>query len=174
MATDLTDLIASLSLSLRATAKKALDLSTPQDAVNLPISSSFTFGTGANKANQQWHDLRTLTPSANEELDLSGVLVNAFGVAVTFAKIKAIVIRNTSTDALTVIEVGGAAANAAGLWFKATNDIEKVEGANGWFAKAAPTTGWTVTAGTGDLLKILNTDAVNAATYDIWILGESA
>jgi len=39
---------------------------------------------------------------------------------------------------------------------------------------ADPTTGWTVTAGTGDILKIENDDGAAEGVYDIIIVGTSA
>ena len=54
------------------TATKTLDLSSVVDSDNKQIRESLDFGTGAGKANQVWHDTRTLAASASEDLDLAG------------------------------------------------------------------------------------------------------
>ncbi|HPM84092.1 MAG TPA: hypothetical protein PLF81_25485, partial [Candidatus Anammoximicrobium sp.] len=85
MATDLTALTAAIALSVRATAQKAIDLSTPEDALAKSKTINLAFGTGAAKANQIWSDRRTLGASASETIDLVGALSNAFGGTVSLA-----------------------------------------------------------------------------------------
>ena len=46
--------------------------------------------------------------------------------------------------------------------------------ASAWLKWVAPIDGYAVTAGTGDLLKIENSDGAATATYDIVIVGTSA
>lgn len=135
------------------------------------ISNIFNLanGTGANQANQIFADQRSLTATTSEDLDLSGALTDAFGATIIFAKIKAIIVSAASANDGS-IEVGGAAANGFNSWVGATGDFVSVK-AGGSFAIIAPdATGYAVTAGTGDLLKINNTGA-SAGTYDITIIG---
>jgi len=188
MATDLTSLVATVKVILAIKAEKALDESTPKDDFNLTASDIFksTLSTGL-KSDQFWHDRRALAASANEELDLAGSLTNAFGGTVTFAEVRWICIINTSSKATlggaetdAQIQIGGAAANDAPLFFadpsdKATLDAGP-EGEDGSFMlwTNSGVTGWVVTAGTQDLLKIENLDGVDAAEYVIAIGGESA
>lgn len=183
MATDLTNLALTAAVSIQGSSVKALDLSAPADTINVSKAIALLFGTGANKANQVWHDRRVLAGGANEELDLAGVLTNAYGATVTFANVCAILIINrsdeviadlhvTATDAN--IDVGGAAANGfLGPFVDATDKINLPAGAV--LLVATPTAaGWTVTAGTVDLLKVENKDADDQACYDVVIAGESA
>jgi hypothetical protein len=151
------------------------DLSTATnkiDGTSLP-SWVIASGTGANQADLVWSDQRTLTTGASEELDLSGSLVDAFGTTLAFARIKALVIY-AATGNGALIQVGGSAANGFVNWVASATDIINVR-AGGTFALIAPdATAYAVTAGTGDLLKITNTDGGAAAIYDIYIIGASA
>ena len=151
------------------------DLSTLTDVVNgttLP-SWAITSGTGANQADLIFHDQRTLAASTSEELDLAGSLTDSFGTTLTFARIKAVVVYAATANA-GLIQVGGAAANGFINWVASATDIIQVR-AGGTFAIIAPdATAYAVTAGTGDLLKINNTDGAGAGVYDIYIIGASA
>ena len=157
------------------TSTGASDLSTLTDVIDgttLPnwIISS---GTGANQADMLWYGQRTLAASTSEDLDLAGSLSDSFGTTLTFARVKAIVIYAASTNGA-LIQVGGAAANGFVNWVASATDIINVR-AGGTFAMIAPdATAYAVTAGTGDLLKIANTDGAASATYDIYIIGASA
>ena len=159
-------------LSLLGSVRKALDLEIPTSNPSLAEIMSFTFGTGANKANECVLDQRELAPSATEDLDLSGTLKNAFGELVAFAKVKVLVIVNRSL--LATMTIGNTAATQfLGPFGAATHTITLPPG--GVFAVARPdATGWACAAGSTDLLKILNDDAVNTLTYDVGVIGEAA
>jgi len=130
-------------------------------------------GTGANQADLMWHDQRTLGTSATENIDLAGSLSTPFGAAATFARIKGIIIYAATTNGA-LIQVGGAAANGFINWVASATDIIQVR-AGGTFSLTAPdATAYAVTAGTGDILKITNTDGAASATYDIYLIGASA
>lgn len=152
----------------------ASDTSTLTDTIAGVIESwTITNGTGANQANVMWHDQRTLAASTSEDLDLSGVLTDSFGVSVALARVKAIIVSAASANG-GLIQVGGAAANQFINWVANASDIIQIR-AGGFMMLVAPdATAYAVTAATGDLLKIANTDAGAAGTYDIYIIGASA
>ena len=164
----------SLSISASITNTGASDTSTLTDLIAGVIESwTITNGTGANQANVMWHDRRTLAATTSEDLDLSGVLTDAFGVSVALARVKAIIVSAASTNG-GLIQVGGAAANQFINWVANASDIIQIR-AGGFFMLVAPdATAYAVTAATGDLLKIANTDGAAAGTYDIYIIGASA
>src|SRR3954465_110978 len=84
----------SLIIKIDSKGLAVFGLATADDPVQKDYSQLFSNGVGANQASNQWHSLaRTLGASASEDLDLAGVLTNAFGAVLTFTKIKAIVIR---------------------------------------------------------------------------------
>lgn len=167
-----------ITLKIAAVLNKELDLSTPDDTLSISDVVKLSDGTGAENGNQMWHDTRTLATGASENLDLAGVLTNAFGDTVTFAKIRVVYIRNNSTASSLL--VGGAASNA---WFpflvdssdkiklqpKSTNYVSD-------FVMTAPgTAGFAVTAGSADQLKIEHgAEASASLTYTIVLIGENA
>ena len=164
-------LATTLTLRLEGTYVNALDLSNVTDALSLNYSDTTADGTGLDQADIMWHDSRTLA-ATSEDLDLAGTLTGSFGTTVTFAKVKGILIKNTSTTATEILSVGGAAGNQFVNWVSATNDEINI-GPNGVFLLFNPSAaGYAVTAGTGDLLKI---DAgADTITYEITVWGTTA
>lgn len=162
-------LTASITINATASQKNNLDHGVVEFPLGVKNQIALANGNLANQANQLFSDQRTLAGSTSEELDLAGGLTDAFGNAITFTKIKAIIISAAAANGGD-IEVGGSAANGFNDWVGAGGDFIKVK-PGGAFAIVAPDlAGYAVTAGTGDLLKINNADA-NPATYDITIIG---
>lgn len=133
-------------------------------------------GTGAvaGQADRLFYDQRTLAPSATEDFDLTGVQVDAFGVAITLARIKAIFISAVAANTNNVI-VGAASANQWVTLLNATGTVTLRPGATfAAFAGAADAAGYLVTGATGDLLKVANSGAGTSVDYEIVIIGASA
>lgn len=163
-------------------AKVSLDYANDTLLIPLAISPSLTLnlsyaqGTGAGQADRVHISRRTLAGAANESLDLAGSLTDPFGAVLTFARIKAIIILLQPTTAAAFLRVGGAAANGFVNWVAdATDKVIVRNGPKGGFLAlgCGDATGYPVTAGTGDLLKIENGDASLAATYDLCVIGAS-
>lgn len=170
MATDLTDLTASVKANIKVTAQKSLDLSTPVDVMTSNNTQGFTFGTSSDQIDQEFHDQRTISAESDEDLDLSGDLTNSFGGSVAFSKIKAVIIINQSSAADLV--VSPAASLGANLWFNDPADKLTLK-PGAMFLITEPAAGWGVVADTADLLNIANPTAGEVLTYDIIILGLS-
>lgn len=161
-----------MSASVRQT--KVLDLTTAEDVLPFRRSVHLDDGTAAGKADRVFHDRRTLAASASEDLDLAGVLLDAFGASLTFVKVKGLFIAAADANTNSVI-VGAAAANAWAALLGAAGTVTLRPGASlGVMAGAADATAYAVTAGTGDLLKVANSGAGSSVTYDIVIVGASA
>jgi len=150
----------------------ALDLGSASLPFNLDVQAALASGTGASQADRVFTDRRTLIASATEDLDLAGTtLIDAFGVAITFAKIKAIFVKAADENTNEVV-VSRPASAGVPLFNAVSSGIGvKPGGGLGWFA---PGTGVTVTPTTGDLLTITNGGAGTPVTYDIVIIGTSA
>ena len=161
----------SINLQIGIIQAAAFDLSAAQDNLSsalTPINTSFTNGTGANKANSQYHDNFTLADSASVELNLTDdSLTDKFGEALTFTFIKALFIRYNSADATLVY--GHSAATPLPI-IETTGDGILI-GPGGWDMKMFSGTGYAVAS--HNLLKIED-DGTGAAggTVDIFILGE--
>ncbi|MFG2780822.1 hypothetical protein ACGFY7_23580 [Streptomyces prunicolor] len=167
-------LTSSLAVSAGGTLTSALDMGTGSASQTLSRSLSLTSGTAAGKADKLWADRRTLAASATEDLDLAGVLLDAFGVAVTFARIKGLVIA-ASKDNTNNVVVGAAASAPWITLLGATHTLTLRPGAFVAVGTgSADAVGYAVTATTADLLKIANSGAGTSVTYDIHIIGASA
>jgi hypothetical protein len=157
-------------IKLRQTS--APDLGQAAADLSAGLAVKLASGFAAGQADRAWTDERTLAASASENLDLAGVLADVFGAGLTFAKVKALLVA-ADADNVADIVIGGAASNAfVGPFGDASDTVAVKPGGAVLFADAK--TGWTVTAGTGDQLKVLNGSGAAAASYKIVVLGTSA
>jgi hypothetical protein len=167
-------LSATLSLSAFAELTNALDLATGSVPLTFRRSATLSTGTAAGQADKIFHDRRTIAASGSEDLDLAGVLTDAFGATLTFARVKGLYVAAAATNANNVV-VGNASSNGWATLLNATGTLTLRPGAAvGAMAGVADGTGWAVTAGTGDLLHVANSGAGTSVTYDIVIIGASA
>jgi hypothetical protein len=159
----------SIVLRILGTLTSTTDLSSATDVLKRNYTRTFTDGTAINQAQIWWHDQRTLAPSANESLDLSGALAGLFGATLTLSAIKALVVVAASgnTNAVQVTRP----ANGIPIFLASGDGVTLAP--NGIFAWVDPSAaGVTVTGGTGDLINIANAGAGTSVTYDIFALGE--
>lgn len=163
-------LTSSVQISLTSDFTETLDLSTPRDKLFYTINKSFANGTDSAQCDVIWHDTRTLTSGSSENLDLAGSLTNSFGSTVTFVRVRAMLIENKSASM--TLTIGGAASNAWATWAGATTHTVTIA-TSGVFLLIAPDEGYEVTAGTGDILKVLNSSG-SSTDYNVWIAGASS
>ena len=143
-------------------------------AVDKLVNSTLANGTAAGQADRIYAGTRTLAASTTEDLDLAGGLTDAFGSTITFVKVKALLIVAAAANTNNVV-VGAASANQWVTRFNSTGTTTLRPGATAcYIAGSADATGWTVTASTGDLLKVANSGAGSSVSYDIVIVGTSA
>lgn len=143
-------------------------LAAAQDTVNLDYTQNFGNGAGAGAATEIYRAQRTLSASGTEDLDLSGVLLDALGATVALTKVKAIIIHAAAGNTNNV-KVG--AGNTTCLVFGATTHYILVK-PGGSFAIIDPSAaGITVTNSSADLLTITNSAGTTGVTYDIVVLG---
>lgn len=160
-------------LSIVAKQTNPLDLGTPTFDLVKNYTVDLASGTGANAADRIFTDTRTLAASTTETLDLAGSLVDAFGNTITFARIRALGIFASGANTNNVL-VGGNASNQFINWVSDPTDIIIVRPGGGFLLYATDTTGYPVTAGTGDLLKVANSAAGTGVDYDVILIGASA
>ena len=165
-----TSLSAKIALSIAAAYVDSRDLGAVNQDLAYPPNWVFTDGTGANQAKKVVEDTRTLAASATENLDLAGGLTDAFGAAVTFTKVKALIIVAAPGNTNDVL-VGGAASNGFISPFGDATDVVKVK-PGGAIALIAPdASGYAVTAATGDLLKVANSAGGTSVDYTVIVVG---
>lgn len=162
----------SLAVNVKQTATR--DLGKAADSAALSSVLNLTNGTGAGQADRVFSDTRTLAASATEDLDLVGTgLTDAYGTAVTFVKVSAVIIRAAAANTNSVV-VGAGTNPWTGL-LNTTGTVTLRPGAWAAFAVgAADASGYTTTAATGDILKVANSGAGTAVSYDIVVIGKSA
>jgi hypothetical protein len=164
---------ATVTVSVLATLIKSLDLAAGTVPLTYTQQKAFTDGAGADKIEAIFHDQRTLSASANEDLDLAGGLTDGFGDTITFTKVKAILVKAAAGNTNDVV-VGGASATQWAAPFGDVSDKVNVKPGGLFLLTAPDATGLAVVAGTGDLLRIANSAGSTTVTYDIIILGEVA
>lgn len=155
-----------VNLRVQTTLTNPLDLVTPTAPQLFSYLAELTSGAGLNAANAVWSDQRTVAASTTDSLDLKGSLTDALGVAFTPARIKGLIVRNRGAQEIALTRP---ASNGV-PWLSAAGDavIIRPGGVNLWLAPDA--TGVAVTAGTGDLIDIVN-GAGSSVIYDIVIIG---
>lgn len=167
----------SVAASINWLFKEALDLSNVIDSSQLAYTASVADGTAVDTCDKIWHDSSTLASGASVSLDLAGGLTSTiFGstVTITFVKVKFIFITNESTTAGEELRLDSSVANGFLGPFNgsATSKIEI--GPTSCLLLSSKKDGWTVTAATGDILKLENPASGAAITYKIVIAGTSA
>lgn len=161
-----------LTIRTQANYTGSNDLGVPSFPLDYSNIIKMSSGTTAGKNDLLFSDTRTLAASATENLDLAGGLTDPLGATLTFVKVKAIIIKANAANT-NEVQVKPAAANGFLGPFNAAADQISLP-ADGLAVLAAPSAGWTVTAGTGDLITITNSAAGTSVTYDIVIIGTSA
>jgi len=163
---------AKISLSVTGQQTGTADLGTPVAPFAANLVVNLAAGVGVSQADKVFSDTRTLIASATEDLDLAGVLLDAFGAAITFAKVKAIIIMAAvgNTNDINVSRPAGA--TGVPLFLAISDGFKLPPGfAFAWFG-AGP--GVAVTPASGDLLTITNGAAGTPVTYTVVIIGTSA
>jgi hypothetical protein len=134
---------------------------------------ALTSGVAAGMADKTYWAYRTLTASSSETLDLAGVLLDPFGVAITFARVKVLLIAADAANTNNVV-VGGGATTLTGIFGATTHTaVIRPGAALAWVTGAADATGYAVTAGTGDLLQVANSGAGTPVSYSVIVIGTS-
>jgi hypothetical protein len=164
-----------LAVSVTASQTNSIDLGAGTLPVALSYGVTLTDGTAAGQADRMFTDRRTIAASSNDDLDLAGSLTDGFGATITFARVKAIIISAAAGNTNNVL-VGGDATNTFLTYTVVEGDaiILRPGATLALIAGAADATGYAVTAGTGDLLRITNSGAGTSVTYDIVVIGASA
>src|SRR5690606_13677778 len=127
-----------------------------------------------NEAQDQYRIQATVSTREEDAYDLAGGVSDVFGNTLTFATIKQILVYNRSTTDGDDLIVGGNGSPTTGALitdlFPGGTDAGIKVLAGGFFVIAAPYTGYAVTGGSADILRIYN-DGVGAITYDLIVKG---
>lgn len=162
---------ASLSLQVAAKLTGVADLGNPVAPVALEKIVRMVGGTDAlGKADILFADTRTIAASSTENLDLAGVIAGLLGNTITAAEITAIIVTADPTN-INDVQLFGAASNAFNGPLSGTTP--KLSVGPDDVAMVTNKKGWTVTAGTGDILLVGNSGSGSAVTYTIILIGRT-
>jgi hypothetical protein len=160
---------ANLSIKFDIDQRNQLDLAYGQFAPIVNWYGLLANGTASGQASQAWTDTRTLGPSATENLDLAGSLINAFGTTLTFTKLKLLAIKaDPANNVANFVQVTRPASNGVPFFLAASDGLQLSPG--GIFIFYDPV-GVTVTAATGDLITVTNGAGTNSVNYDVLVVG---
>lgn len=117
---------------------------------------------------------KVISAGATLSFDLAGGAgENQIGESISMAKVKSVYVYNKSTNPGTNLKIGGNA-NAVPLFSTAASYLTLTQ--SGVFVVTGPLAAGhcAVTAGTGDILDLVNLDGANAATIDYVISGTTS
>lgn len=164
-----TVLDARLLLNMAVNYTNTLDLQTPTAPLNLNRQYNFQDGVGANQANRIWSDTRTISASGTDTIDLAGSLTDAFGQSLTFARVKAFLVAASPNNMNNVV-VGGAT-NAFASWLGDASDTIVIRPGGLLMLVAPDATGYVVTGGSADEIRVANSAGGSSVTYDVIVIG---
>ncbi|HEX4816703.1 MAG TPA: hypothetical protein VFV66_28510 [Nonomuraea sp.] len=162
----------SSSFKLDAEITSSLDLTTPTSALSVARQLRLAQGTGAGQADMIWSDKVTIAASGTQAIDLAGSLTGPLGGTLTFVKLKMIVVAAVPGNTNNVNVVSDATNGPLLFLAKGDGIPVKPGGLFVWFDPSAA--GVPITAGTGDLINLVNSAAGTPVTADVVIVGASA
>lgn len=161
---------ANMKMSVTAGLSSDPDIGSASQSISYSQTITFTDGSGANQINAIWQDSRQISAGSTDDIDLAGVLTDAFGNTLTFTTIKGMAIFAYAANGDN-IKIGGDATAAFINWVDDATD-EVIVAPGGFFMLGNPSAaGYAVTATTGDILQITNADGAAAVDYDIILFG---
>lgn len=161
---------ARITVDLEATLSRLLALSEPTDQLAVRAVTSFVDGTGAGQANTTFSDRRTVAASATDSIDLAGGITSPLGTPNALLAVKAILIKASEANGGN-LRVGKGVANAfVGPFGAAAVGVTVAPGGVLLLVNSSAA-GWTVTAGTGDILAVENLNAGASGDFDIVLIG---
>jgi hypothetical protein len=165
-------LIAPFRITAGVLFDKDITLANPAAKVVLDYhKTSIAEGTSADQCDLCYVARRTIADSGTADtFDLAGSLTDPMGSTLVFAEVNLFIIWNLHATSIYSV---GAGSNPFINWVMASGDGVKVR-PGGIFCMYAPdSTGYAVTAGTGDVVTVA-TNAGTSVTYDVLIAGRSA
>lgn len=179
-----------LSFTLEAKAQIAqaidsdLDLRVQANGL-VSFLKALTKGTGVDQIDGVVElEVASLAHGARSDIDLAGSLTDLFERACSFATIKAILFKNTSTNDVELTVGGGtdgAGAAAFDAWLKSAAGSGAGDGSEclrlprgAFILLGNPEDGWAVTATSADILSVKNEHGSLAGSFQVLIAGVKA
>lgn len=132
------------------------------DPISVAEQLQWSDGAGTDKANQSYEAVGSLAALEVLSLDLTSGLVDAFGLAVSLARVKALFVKNTG--ATTLVLGGTVAIVPTGMVLLPGEIVLKATG---------HTTAHAVANGSTDALTISNSSSDTAGSYRLIVIGQT-
>lgn len=149
----------------------------PQWAASIPIIQSLGDGVVAGAADIAYVAERTVLTGANDDIDLNGVLTQALGATFSAVKMVTLLIINQQRDGTantTTLTVGGGTNPVVGMLGGTTPTVGPIRPGGVFLRSETDLAGiCTITAGTGDILRVVNSSGATNK-YMIAVIGRSA
>lgn len=161
------------SINCTATNIETTEPSPAQLHLQKIVTLTLVSGGAAEQADHVWARTGSIAFGANWDIDFDGGEDNAFGDAISFTEIKAILVYNNEGTGDPPIYVGGAGLNEFDSWVGDPSDTVIIP-AGGLFLLACPgnaTTNGYVTAAGSNIMRIHNSDGAEPATVDVVVIG---
>ena len=136
-------------------------------------AQSFVNGTALNQADLLYVTTGTIAASGSLNVDLNAAVNDFFGNSVVMLRLKAMYVQLTTDTAAASILIGNGT-NPLINWVGSGTHTVRVRNGGVLVLCAPDATAYAITAGTGDVLKFLNEDGSNTATYKLGFIGASA
>lgn len=160
-----------ISLNLTATINNPKAQQSVVAAMNIAKTIGMTSGTGLLQADRLFADTRTIAISGTDSLDLAGVLIDAVGTLLTFARVKFLYVAASAANTNNVVIGNGT--NPFINWITPSTGAIPVRPGGFLALLATDATAYPVTPATGDILLATNSGAGTTVTYDVVIIGSS-
>lgn len=164
----------SLDVSFRSLVSRTPAGSLVSASANHLIGKSLNWdnGTNANQADLIYQKSGSLATGATDStIDLAGTLADATGGTTVFARVKLVMVASDSSNT-TNLTIGAGSNAFIGFWGANTHTIT-IRPGGVFLVGSLDATSYTVTAGTADILQIVNS-AGATATYQVLVVGSSA
>jgi hypothetical protein len=145
----------------------------PQWAAEIELMQALQVGTTVGKADLGYLAQRQVASATDDDIDLAGVLTDAFGATITAAELVALLVFNrprldTDTVNTTDLTIGGGSNPFLGFLSGTTPKIGPIK-PGGFLLLASPHASGlgTITAATADILRIAN----SAGAINNYVLG---
>ena len=167
---------AQFTASLQGAITNALAVTGMSGNGNLPyvISLALAAGTAAGQVNQAWPTAGTVTAGGSVDLDLYAPgVTDPVGNALTFARVKLVIIVNLNTLETDTLQIGNKAATSGWTSLVSPNTgYIPISGAGGFLILAAPgATGLAVTSSSLNHLLHLAAPGANNVNYVVITFG---
>lgn len=163
-----------VSVRVNGIYQSAVGAASGQASLELGLITSLASGVGASQWDKIYSERdKSVAASGTYDIDLAGSLTDAFGVVITFARVKGLLVMASALNTNNVVVGAAAATQFLGPLDSATStESVRPGGLYFWFAPDA--TAFPVGAGATDKLRFTNSSSGTAVVFTFVVFGCSA